>query len=168
MPTPSLLSAAPSELSVGPAPRFRVVGRSLQMGPRADEFASYRDGQWSSDGRVFAVLESETPTLVQFEGGQLSAPEVFGPFDTVQITNGEVRWGPGIHQVLAVFVEETETWQLALGGKGAGVVVLSPAAVDNEDACFTADDFVRTDDSQSRPDVRSSGSHPGKSRGSRG
>lgn len=147
--------AVPAVSIVGPAPRFRLEGRSLQLGPRNDEVAVYRDGHWHSDGRTFTVLESESPTLLRFEANG-AAPEVRGPFGAVQVSEGVIRAGHATKQVLAVLDEHTGLWRLSPGWKGYSAVVLAPAVpsappADDSDAEFSADDFIRTDHSQSRP-----------------
>jgi hypothetical protein len=50
-----------------------------------------------------------------------------------------------------------ETWHICPGGQLVGSIVLSPAGADEDDSdcSFSADDFVKNDSSQSRPDYRS-------------
>lgn len=154
--------APPAEATLGPAPRFRLQGRSLQFGPRNDEVAFYRDGRWHSDGRTFAVLESETPTLVTFEGGELRRTEIRGPFRAVQVAAGAIRFGPDSHEVVAIFDDTDAAWYLCPGGLRVDVVLLGPAELAEdaeEEASFSADDFVKKDYNCSRPDFRDNSRH---------
>jgi hypothetical protein len=144
---------------LGPAPRFRLEGRSLQFGPRNDELAVYRGGQWQSAGSSFPVLESESPTLIHFEQGEMRHPVMRGPFPAVQVANGVIRWGSAAHQVVAVFDDATDTWRLSPSGAPFEVVVLASADEDSAEDEISADDFVRDDSSCSRPSVRSASRH---------
>ena len=113
-------------LTVGPAPYFRIEGRSLRAGPADEEVGHYEGGAWHLGERTFLTATAESPARVHFEGDGEPCAGAHGPFAQVRLVDGAIRHGPQSHGLLAKYDEEAQSWYVYAEQKSCPAAVLSP------------------------------------------
>jgi hypothetical protein len=106
---------------LGPAPYFRLQGKSLRAGPDDREVGIYDNGTWHLGGEAFIVFTTESSARVRFEGrGQAT----HGPFERVKLVDGAIRCED---RLLARYDRLTCLWYSYSDQQEYPAAVLAPA-----------------------------------------
>jgi hypothetical protein len=95
---------------IGPAPYFRIIGRSLRAGPEDQEVGFYEQGMWHIGGESYITATTDAPIIVHFEGEENSPSPAHGPLESVKLVDGAIRHGPQLMHVLARYDEGAQAW----------------------------------------------------------
>jgi hypothetical protein len=94
-------------LTVGPAPAFRISGNFLRQGPAWEIAGEYKRHHWEVQGRHFTRWLTQGTALVHFEDAAGGATEDFGPFESISTSDGVMYCGKDL---FAKFLEESQLW----------------------------------------------------------
>jgi hypothetical protein len=114
-------------LTVGPAPYFRLAGKSLRAGPGDEEVGFYENGMWHLAGKAFLTATADSPAQVEFRHDGDPSSGTHGPFENLKLVDGAIRHGPKSGAVLAKFDEDSQTWYSYADRKDCPVAVLTEA-----------------------------------------
>ena len=97
------------QVTVGPAPWFRVSGNYVRMGPHGTICGTFNMHHWEVDGHHFPRYDSmsEEPVVLHFEDAAGGPTGDFGPFTRLYAEDG-VMHADGT--LFAKFIEETVLW----------------------------------------------------------
>jgi len=102
----SFKGATPVEdVLLGPAPRFRIVGKALHDGNESGPLASHENRFWHIGDKCFLRCECRGAASVQFNDAERSV--TYGPFRSVTVIDGAVY---GNDELLATFVDDDLLW----------------------------------------------------------
>ncbi len=103
------------QCAIGPATSFRSVGPSLRLGPRGQEAARFRDGQWMSrkTGGRFQYLWTEAPLILRLENPIAGQSLTIGTFGMIGVLRNTIFAERENSRAVATLDERTGLWQTA-------------------------------------------------------
>jgi hypothetical protein len=96
-----------ADLTLGPAPWFRVAGNFVRQGPDGDITAIFRNHYWEVQGRHYIRYFCDEPFTVNFEDVAGGRGIRLGPFSKLWVEDG-VLHADGF--LKAKFHEHTQVW----------------------------------------------------------
>ncbi|HEY4308607.1 MAG TPA: hypothetical protein VGN12_04060 [Pirellulales bacterium] len=98
--------------AIGPATTFRSVGSILRLGPRWQEAARFRDGQWHSrkTGGRFQYLWTETPSLLRLENPATGQSMTVGTYDMIGVLRNTIYAERENSRPVVMLDERTGLW----------------------------------------------------------
>ena len=100
------------QCAIGPATSFRSVGPSLRLGPRGQEAARFRDGQWMSrkTGGRFQYLWTEATSLLRLENPLTRQSLTLGTFGMIGVLRNTIFAERENSRQVAMLDERTGLW----------------------------------------------------------
>ena len=114
---------AGAQVTLGPAPSFRLRGNLMFEGDGGDPVGELRNHQWRIQGRHFMVIHADPGSKVRFENASGSACEEAGPFEELYLVDGSIF---GEKKLVAQFDEHNGNWRSAATLDAWAVVVVGP------------------------------------------
>lgn len=95
------------DLTLGPAPWFRVAGNFIRQGPHGAIVGSFRNHYWEVQSRRFVRYFCEQPYSVHFEDHAGGEGVRLGPFSKLWMEDGVLH---ADDLLKAKFHEQTQIW----------------------------------------------------------
>jgi len=95
------------DITLGPAPWFRVAGNFIRQGPHGAIVGTFRNHYWEVQSRLFIRYFCDEPATVNFEDGVGGRGVRLGPFAKIWVEDG-VLHADGF--LKAKFHEQSQVW----------------------------------------------------------
>jgi hypothetical protein len=82
-------------------------GYTICRRPHGKVVSTFHNYTWEAEGRYFTSYDVEGPVVVQFEDALGGQSAVYGPFDSINTTDGVMRVK---NELVAKFINETQLW----------------------------------------------------------
>jgi hypothetical protein len=108
---------------VGPAPWFRITGNFIRQGPQGNVVSTFHNYTWETGGQFYTSYDVEGWANIQFEDALGGQSAVYGPFDSINTTDGVMRVK---NELVAKFINETQLWHDIKNDTYWPVMVIKP------------------------------------------